>query len=846
MATDVFTSSGSWLCPSGVTSVSVEAWAGGGTGGSSGLSRAGGSGGYYCKKNAITVTPGNSYSVTVGGSDNPSYWADGSLVYACAGLSPAFISECTPVGDVIYAGGSGGSQAGKGSSGGGGGGGSGGTGSVGNNGSPNSGSTGGAGATAVTGGGGGGAGGTVTSSPNGVNGSIPGGGGGGKASDGSSAGAGGRGEVWVTYTSGNSFSQSGSGSLLFRGLATARTTGTFNTLGSILFKGLATPKTSGVFFPQGQLLLAGLAVPKTGAIFAASGSLSFAGVADGSYISSSYSYEGGGAVGNVSNIESDTQVSGIFFGSGKAGTVTTPETIARVGGVFNVGGLLGSVTSPQGGSPKQGFVFFGSGLLGHATADNDDAEQGEGGGEGGEHSHNSDAIINGLHYHFEDFVRCCDRPPLIDCCGCDGPDDENLMPTIWEIQEAPHMYGAEMFAGWKTAWGCEEFDREDVRRLSLQHGPNNTYPEPIGNCFWYTEPGHLGWGKCCELGCGEADCSTVGHGGPECFRYSITAFMGCYKYAEVVEIPDIHGWHLDCGCDELWCADSEWGSYEDCIEFDAQEFAPCHCCDENGQNFATLGDCNAAKAYYESIGLTCGECEDIIMFPGTPGHPAYVSRVAGFSGPCGCGRGYIFLNPDDYACATLLEDLSGADSDLPEYQCNGCNTYVLYKYRPPGEDNPECLSCIKDGADAGCQCGYDAFGFYSFGYGCCGQPAVIELCPASTRDGLSDYGSDCNPDVLCCAEEAEEGMGMAPLAMAAPVIPENSLHFEFLGTSSAGYLIQGEDGKYRGGIPPLNLVVDREARTLNGKPLSMLSEEIFWGRARIGSDVVGFTIEVSE
>lgn len=62
-AIDTFAASGSWLCPAGITSVDVECW---GAGGGGQANTGGGGGGAYAKKNTITVTPGNSYTVTVG------------------------------------------------------------------------------------------------------------------------------------------------------------------------------------------------------------------------------------------------------------------------------------------------------------------------------------------------------------------------------------------------------------------------------------------------------------------------------------------------------------------------------------------------------------------------------------------------------------------------------------------------------------------------------------------------------------------------------------------------------------------------------------------------------------
>ena len=69
--TFTFTSSGTWVCPTGVTSITVECWGGGGAGGGSITvlypnAGAGGGGGGYTKTTSVTVIPGNSYIITVG------------------------------------------------------------------------------------------------------------------------------------------------------------------------------------------------------------------------------------------------------------------------------------------------------------------------------------------------------------------------------------------------------------------------------------------------------------------------------------------------------------------------------------------------------------------------------------------------------------------------------------------------------------------------------------------------------------------------------------------------------------------------------------------------------------
>lgn len=72
--TDSFNSSGNWIAPPGVTSITVEAWGGGGAGGGATGRPAkggGGAGGQYASK-VLTVVPGNSYAVVVGTGGNGS------------------------------------------------------------------------------------------------------------------------------------------------------------------------------------------------------------------------------------------------------------------------------------------------------------------------------------------------------------------------------------------------------------------------------------------------------------------------------------------------------------------------------------------------------------------------------------------------------------------------------------------------------------------------------------------------------------------------------------------------------------------------------------------------------
>ncbi|MDX9881255.1 MAG: choice-of-anchor L domain-containing protein [Prolixibacteraceae bacterium] len=131
-SSQTFTSSGSFTVPAGVISVDVEAWGGGGAGGGQSSNQdggGGGGGGAYSRKNSITVTPGNNYTVVVGaggagvtaGNGNAggdSYFIDISTVLAKGGAGGSRSYGTPPagglggvaangVGDVKYSGGQG-------------------------------------------------------------------------------------------------------------------------------------------------------------------------------------------------------------------------------------------------------------------------------------------------------------------------------------------------------------------------------------------------------------------------------------------------------------------------------------------------------------------------------------------------------------------------------------------------------------------------------------------------------------------------------------------------------------------------------------------------------------------
>ena len=211
---EIFTTSGTWIAPAGVTSVTVEVWGGGGKGGSvtsttySEVATGGGGGGAYSNA-TIAVTPGNSYPYVVGsgstgtGAGGDSYFNNTSTVLAKGGNSVANNSGTganggasgSGVGTTKYSGGNG-ANGNSSVNYGGGGGSSAGTALNGTN------ATNATGATAPSGGGNGGNG-KSSPSGNGSAGSTPGGAGGGAyRSSGTTTYAGGNGangQIRITY-----------------------------------------------------------------------------------------------------------------------------------------------------------------------------------------------------------------------------------------------------------------------------------------------------------------------------------------------------------------------------------------------------------------------------------------------------------------------------------------------------------------------------------------------------------------------------------------------------------------------------------------------------------------------
>ncbi len=199
-----YSTSGTFTVPAGVTSIQVEAWGGGGKGGSKVSGNAtygGGGGGAYAKK-AITVIPGTTYTVSVGiGSisqtttaASDSWFDNNTLILAkggnsvldnsTTGATGGLFSSC--IGDVRFSGGNGA----NGTTNGGGGGSSAGTALDGTTATNQN------GAIAPSGGGNGSSGSSGSSTSNGL--SPGGGGGGGKNND--DGASGGAGKIIITWS----------------------------------------------------------------------------------------------------------------------------------------------------------------------------------------------------------------------------------------------------------------------------------------------------------------------------------------------------------------------------------------------------------------------------------------------------------------------------------------------------------------------------------------------------------------------------------------------------------------------------------------------------------------------
>lgn len=185
---------GTWTCPAGVTSVTVECFGGGGGGGGDNnvsTTTSGGGGGGGCSHQVLTVIPGNAYSYTVGVGGAGGHAAGGVGV---SGTASTFFTVTANPGN---GGGAGAASNGNGGAGGFGNLSNGTNGSAGVNNLSGMGGNSGIGSTSGFGGS------SINTNANGMNGGVPGGGGSGAnhlSGGGKVGGSGGNGLIKLTYT----------------------------------------------------------------------------------------------------------------------------------------------------------------------------------------------------------------------------------------------------------------------------------------------------------------------------------------------------------------------------------------------------------------------------------------------------------------------------------------------------------------------------------------------------------------------------------------------------------------------------------------------------------------------
>jgi hypothetical protein len=97
----IFSASGTFTVPAGVTRVFVEVWGGGGGGGGGDtgaiVSASGGGGGGYANKIIAGLLPGTTVSVTIGGAGTPGAGASGGSIGGTGGTS-SFGAHCSATG----------------------------------------------------------------------------------------------------------------------------------------------------------------------------------------------------------------------------------------------------------------------------------------------------------------------------------------------------------------------------------------------------------------------------------------------------------------------------------------------------------------------------------------------------------------------------------------------------------------------------------------------------------------------------------------------------------------------------------------------------------------------------
>lgn len=743
MGTTAYTVAGTytWTCPSGVTSVIVEAWGGGGD---SGVFKGnkGGAGGDYAKS-TISVTPTVGYTVHVAtGTGDASYFDAGAACNACSGNSPGFASFCITVGDVVFTGGTATSTGGGGGP------------SDLANGNNSTSSTGGAAQTGSDGSHAGGAGGNA-----GVAGSAPGGGGGYPST-------GAIGQVILTWSSGNAFTCDPVGSLTAKGVQVNRTTGTYGATGSLRPQGLGNGSQVGSF---------------------------------------SYSPSGGVGQVTAPHGGSPRVSGTFNVGGAKRSTSPTNSDHVKVGGSFNsVGGKAGSVASPANSNNVKVGVSFSSagGKLGHTLVNGfggdsgGDAGQGDGEGSGGSSGNGNDT---GFPTTSSTWTPCCLLPDKTNalCCGC-----TSYTWDWWEITEIDQfsdggcwgedLNGVSYYL--PVTGNCGLNNSSALRFLGPSPGEFGTgaWSPQQGNCNW------MSWPYVWDIYGGGGDPFYNGHGNPPtsdmfgcCYLYPnfpptncekrMGWVMGCQPASSAVYVPPFTEW-TSSECTE--CVDGLWSDVDHLIEWGSLE----DCEAENG-----VGNCVCAEGtepiYFgteqDCINWGCSDCHEVIIneHSYTPAFPPlwYLS----WFGPCGCGGPTYVCTTSDHPFYGRYQPTSGLDNvdqcggylyrDFGALDCTGpfdCTSggrFVLLNFiqtnvalqDAPCSENPCNIGTnVVMGCDPVCASGCNGYDFTPC-HACCGTNGIYAtVAPMQSMKELP-YTQwsviDPNGNMLCCPSSATSG-----------------------------------------------------------------------------------------
>lgn len=603
--------------------------------------------------------------------------------------------------------------------------------------------------------------------------------------------------------------------------------------------------TSFTVTPTGKLTINGNGVQRVGAVLTAGGRLTFNGIATANNLAS-YSFEGGGGVGQVLAPETLTRVSGTFNAvGGGIGQTTTVETIAVVTGVFTAtGGNLGGVTAPE-SNFQVGYLYDdAAGAVGGMFADEGgDAEVEDGGGEG--NGGNTTQII-------ESFVPCCtlpDKTPPTNCCDCVSYTWE-----WWQITEVDPYEEAICQGGlggsftFPLTLGCALNTTSALRFLGPNpnlSGGESIWAPQSNRCGWISWPyvptawgGGAGVAPNSEyIGCCYLDLS-----GTQCVK-PVGWSMGCARATTSVYTPPLTAWIGDCvECQDLWCGDaSEWGSLEDCETYDTN----CHCCtDPEPVQFVTEQQC---------IDYPCNDCHEVILSPHVYIPPFPTAWYLSYFGPCGCGKTYISTTSDHPlyafyeptsgldnldACGNYYYDSFGALDATGPFDCTSGGRFVLMNFvQQPylmGDCSYPIHPCnqptnIYNGYDPPCAKECNGYNFADCHPGCIETGLYLEVKPIPSNRVLPHtnwFPTDDNANMLCCPSSDSSGVPTDPEIIYQMTLAQgNTLHFQF--KMFKGLFLQVDEVTWKINYPPLSfeLKKDGDRYLVNGIVCKVLLDD---------------------